>query len=337
MEVGNENKRLPYLDYARVFVAYLVIFGHLLPNDDMTIRPYIYAFHMPFFFLVSGLLHKYDGTVQWRKYVRILIVPFIFFNVVFFLLKPILYWNGIWNAPKSFEYITFAELILQYLPMCTKRLITGIDAIDGPTWFLVALFWCKIFTDLLKKWPILWVIYIALYIVFPLTHHGLIFLRQACQALPFYFIGFYFKQNCHKIQFFPICTKLFLFFLTFGLSVLLTAINGKVSLYATIYGKFPIYVSIWIFYLNAFLGAFSVLFLSSIFKESNHIKKIAFALITILGAQFLFILSFRKWFGAELSVHYIWISLVILFGCVAIHQLIEKYIPFILGKRKEKK
>lgn len=37
------TSRLPYLDYDRVFVAYLVIFGHLLLKDDTTVRPYIYA------------------------------------------------------------------------------------------------------------------------------------------------------------------------------------------------------------------------------------------------------------------------------------------------------
>lgn len=56
-----QNNRLPYLDYGRVFAAYLVIFGHLLLTDDTTIRPYIYSFHMPFFFLVSGMLHKDRG------------------------------------------------------------------------------------------------------------------------------------------------------------------------------------------------------------------------------------------------------------------------------------
>ena len=62
------TKRLPYLDYARLSVAYLVILGHLIPADDRVLRPYIYAFHMPLFFIISGMLHKNKESIPWRKY-----------------------------------------------------------------------------------------------------------------------------------------------------------------------------------------------------------------------------------------------------------------------------
>ena len=80
---SNGNKRLPYLDYARVFVAYLVILGHLLLSSNTTLRPYIYSFHMPFFFLVSGMLHKDMGCIAWNKYFKTLLTPFLFFNLLF--------------------------------------------------------------------------------------------------------------------------------------------------------------------------------------------------------------------------------------------------------------
>ncbi len=67
------------MDYARVFAALLVIYGHVLPYDS-NIRTFIYAFHMPFFFIVSGMLHKYRGCIDWKKYFRTLIVPAIFFQ-----------------------------------------------------------------------------------------------------------------------------------------------------------------------------------------------------------------------------------------------------------------
>ena len=62
------NERLSYLDYARVFVAFLVIYGHLLPVDDMQIRPYIYAFHMPFFFIVAGTVTTQHIKIE--KYLK---------------------------------------------------------------------------------------------------------------------------------------------------------------------------------------------------------------------------------------------------------------------------
>lgn len=43
-------ERITYLDYARVFVVYLVILGHLYPIESHSVvRVVIYSFHMPFF------------------------------------------------------------------------------------------------------------------------------------------------------------------------------------------------------------------------------------------------------------------------------------------------
>ena len=257
--------------------------------------------------------------------------------MIFFVLKPIFFLNGIWNPGKLSEFSALGDLLYPYLRQCAIQFILGINSIDGPTWFLVALFWCKIFTDVLKKNPNLWLLFVLLYVVFPLTHHGLLFLRQACQAFPFYFIGFYFKQYCHKIQLISIYSKILLAFSAIGLSIWFTSVNGRVSLYATNYGNYPVYFSIWLFYFNALLGSFSVLSLSACFKENFYIKKIAFALITILGAQEFFINTYRNFCGSNLSFHDLWISLIILVICVLIHQIIEKYLPFVLGKSKKVK
>lgn len=59
---------------------------------------------MPFFFLVSGLLHKYTDKIQTKKYVFSLLIPFVFWNVLFVVLKPLLAWNDIWNGEFS-QYI----------------------------------------------------------------------------------------------------------------------------------------------------------------------------------------------------------------------------------------
>lgn len=53
----SENNRIIYLDYAKVICAFLVVFGHLFEGGT-PIRNFIYCFHMPFFFLVSGMLDK---------------------------------------------------------------------------------------------------------------------------------------------------------------------------------------------------------------------------------------------------------------------------------------
>ena len=87
--------RYVFLDYARIIVAFLVIYGHLYtPNPHNFVRVFIYQFHMAFFFFVSGLFHKYCGRINYEKYAKKILVPMIFFVGVFFLLILSSYFPG---------------------------------------------------------------------------------------------------------------------------------------------------------------------------------------------------------------------------------------------------
>ncbi len=52
-----DEKRLDYIDALRGFGIILVVLGHLHFGHNM-LHQYIYAFHMPLFFLVSGYLYR---------------------------------------------------------------------------------------------------------------------------------------------------------------------------------------------------------------------------------------------------------------------------------------
>ena len=60
------DKDIVWLDYARTFGIFLVIFGHCLQtfpawksNECLRgIWDYVYLFHMPLFFIISGFLFK---------------------------------------------------------------------------------------------------------------------------------------------------------------------------------------------------------------------------------------------------------------------------------------
>lgn len=103
----NENfkavsKRIPMLDYARLLTAFLVIYGHLFPYEPNNyVRAFIYQFHMPLFFVISGMLHKYNGSVQLYKYVRTILVPVVSFAFLFFIVTGLLYSYGYGNYKES--------------------------------------------------------------------------------------------------------------------------------------------------------------------------------------------------------------------------------------------
>jgi fucose 4-O-acetylase-like acetyltransferase len=97
--------RLGWVDYAKGIGIFLVVFGHALrafppPGPALTVQPYItlnwsiYAFHMPLFFLLSGLfLHSATrqpiGTFL-RKKCATLLYPYLLWSLIYGAIQAIL-------------------------------------------------------------------------------------------------------------------------------------------------------------------------------------------------------------------------------------------------------
>lgn len=82
---------------------FLVVLGHSMPYKDMpfwgeSLFKWIYSFHMPLFFCISGYLYnrgysKYEsegGKIFLLKKFNRLIVPFLFLNVITLPMKLVL-------------------------------------------------------------------------------------------------------------------------------------------------------------------------------------------------------------------------------------------------------
>lgn len=74
MEQLKVRKRYDYLDIAKAITIFLVIIGHAAPNtDDPFFRVVIYSFHMPLFFMISGVFvrrHQTSGygIAHWKDF-----------------------------------------------------------------------------------------------------------------------------------------------------------------------------------------------------------------------------------------------------------------------------
>ncbi len=93
METG---KRLVYLDMAKGFGMLLVLLGHLQGDSIFSYSPYIlplctwiFSFHMPLFFLISGMLmnFKQDTTKDLKtlakKRFRAIMIPYFWFSLFY--------------------------------------------------------------------------------------------------------------------------------------------------------------------------------------------------------------------------------------------------------------
>lgn len=97
--------RMPEIDIARGIGMILVVSGHMIEFTEIIY--YIFLFHMPLFFIISGILFRKKPDVEFAlDRTRALMVPYVSFIVVIFIADNILqYVSGIpsflrWDTPK---------------------------------------------------------------------------------------------------------------------------------------------------------------------------------------------------------------------------------------------
>ena len=92
------KKRIGWIDSLRGIAMFFVIFGHAFYRRNNKIRNYIYSFHMPLFFFISGLTTKRSGMtlLQFlKKKCKDLLLPYLALNVFVFINNTS---DGIWNV-----------------------------------------------------------------------------------------------------------------------------------------------------------------------------------------------------------------------------------------------
>lgn len=124
MEKTIGKQRIDYLDIAKGIGIIMVVWAHA----GGPFSRYIYQMHMPYFFLISGLLYSSNASLKeyTLKKVKSLYIPFAFWNILFYTVKSVR--HGV-AASSIFRTVVDIALTLskdgQYF---------------GATWFLGALF-----------------------------------------------------------------------------------------------------------------------------------------------------------------------------------------------------
>lgn len=126
-----------------------MIIGHLNPP---LLKQAIFSFHMPIFFIISGMLYKdREGIVASRfvKYAK----PYLFAItgiIVVVLIKSI-----ITSIISGFDFSLFLDIWSWVLAGCWGSMSGNFLGHDMPTvgmlWFFWALFWCVVFQHVLAR------------------------------------------------------------------------------------------------------------------------------------------------------------------------------------------
>lgn len=78
------EKRFSFIDVAKGISIVLIVLGHLLKNN--IIITWIYSFHVPIFFIITGYLLKTKSSLKLNKVVKIrfksIMIPYLIFSIL---------------------------------------------------------------------------------------------------------------------------------------------------------------------------------------------------------------------------------------------------------------
>lgn len=337
------NQRYTILDYTRIIAAYLVVLGHLLPVSGNVVKNFIYSFHISLFFIVSGMLHKYNGRIQLQKYIKTILIPALFFYFGIGMLLSVMGYFSLFGMDYLSMYRIeqsndlFSSLCLSF--WCDlKKLLMGDYGTNGPCWFLYALLILKIYADIsLKNKKALFACLLLCPVLFVFSKHIInpFSLGRAMLAFPFFLCGYYCKD--YIIRFFDNLEKkkgLVLSIVFLAISLCCLYFNHQPSYSALKFGILPFPINIICFYLAGISGTLMVMSLCSKWKNYKIVESVANSLITIVGVQALF---FKPFLGLcsgkalNLGVYMI-VAVLLTLLCWLVHLLLKRAVPFMIGK-----
>ncbi|MEE1182455.1 MAG: acyltransferase family protein [Treponema sp.] len=153
MESSLQNQRIQWLDTAKCIGIFLVILGHLEVKTYGFFSPkeWVYSFHMPLFFWLSGLTHKpCTFKDNLKKSLRQLAVPYVFFYLVtwawWFVVSCL-------RHPEIYPDRFYDGIVKPLLGMfIANGYNTSLSTMANvPLWFLAGLFWCKLLFTLIDS------------------------------------------------------------------------------------------------------------------------------------------------------------------------------------------
>jgi fucose 4-O-acetylase-like acetyltransferase len=181
MTAHSHGQRNQTIDASKGLGIILVVIGHLIQYnvdptnfDNNTVYRIIYSFHMPLFFMLSGLVARSGLEHGIHKIIKTksttLLIPFFFYFFIFSCrANPITFYSKIWMA---------------------------IENPQNGLWFLYILFWVSIFHSVITKFEnkALQGICTALILYLLLLGHKKFGADYVAFYLVFYIVGFWIKE-----------------------------------------------------------------------------------------------------------------------------------------------
>ena len=329
INIEQKSKRLDYFYLVRGIAIILVMLGHIYKNESNIIRIWLYSFHLPIFFVISGCLSKHFGYKDYtisryiKKKFKSLLIPYVIFSII----------NGAFYI--CYSYMT--GILSNNLIYSTLVKIFTLRGLCG-TWFLPCLFGCEIiFFILIKKINNEKYIKIILFCLFAFSFCNIFnedsfmcVIIRIFTATGFFSFGYYGYNFVKQIK-----PKVIYIILLFVLNILLTIYNGHVEIYLILYKNAFVYV------LNSLIGSLMIILLCKRINKQRLLSFLGRNSLIVLVTHFMIVtalmLIYSRICGSinEYLDGIIILAFAVLFECIII-KIINRYFYFLFGNKNIK-
>jgi fucose 4-O-acetylase-like acetyltransferase len=312
-----------WINNLKGFGILLVVLGHLIPREGF--GQWIYAFHVPLFFYLSGFLFSIRPANQWggiNSQLRRLIFPFYFWSIICLVINFII--AGIWYPDKIHKLIIYsAHVALGSGQNGLKEL--GLSLF--PIWFIPPLFFSNILFIYIKKNVdnIIWQVVIASLLSilgFGLFDYGRTIpfrIDVTLISIPMVWIGFYHNRIINRVN------NLFTGLILVLIGTFANIINIKVSSVKSVEIVLQIIGNPLLFYISAItisMGIF-VMF-EKLLKESSISEYYGRNSMVIMTFHFPVIYFLKRTLSIDDFSYFILVSIIM----YMVIRIVEKYIPW---------
>lgn len=314
----HNTNRIAYIDNAKTICIFLMVVGHWTSNDIL-IR-YIYSFHMPALFIISGYLYK---PRSWIKTILSFGIPVAFYsllNLGFLLAIREISVSSLFSKEVFFRFVHYRYGLS--------------DGLYMGDWFIWALLGLRLFFGdikpllILKRYYLIIGVFVILYMsvensflnintIFRGWYIGLL-----VPSLPFFCFGFFLKDKGWT----PYTISLYCIILLIAAFLIIPIINGASSINSQKYG-----CSYALFFINASASSLLVFVLSNHIPSTNFSTVVSKGTLLILGIH----MPLIKILNVLLPLYFLYLTpIIVMLLCYYPIKWLDIWCPLLLGRFK---
>ncbi|MFT8316343.1 MAG: acyltransferase family protein [Clostridium sp.] len=285
------KNKVEYMDIAKAYGIIAVVMGHCASP----ITAFVYLFHMPLFYFVSGYFYKDTNSKNPIKYIirklKGLYLPFIKYELIFLIIHNLLFKFYIYSDKIIYKDNSISRYSLKEFVKRGFSIITfgSSEQLTGALWFCASLFTVTVIFMLLdyilkkiniNKEIIKFIIISCISILANILIRKSIILPREIDtslvAMPIYYFGYLFKKYEYKIRFNVIGAA------TSAILIYISTYYVKVDMVKNLYTS-PI-----LFIIDALLGIYMIIYISKKYNYKNFkiLKYIGANTLCIMGLHF---------------------------------------------------